>query len=96
MNKHTSGPWWSKQIALNDNTGDRLLRIYAGEDLPANEILTLSADSGEIDANAHLIAAAPELLAAAEQALVELWGQVGVKSTIAMLVAAIAKAEGES
>lgn len=65
--KHTPGPWtYFKQ----HKTGKRVLDIETAGNSPATErIASLPFCGDESEANARLIAAAPELLAAAEEAL---------------------------
>lgn len=79
MSKHTPGPWAAKRVGLQQwwinapfgdptighNSWDGLAEVYGSDDWP---------ESGRkvAEANARLIAAAPDLLAACEQALVEL------------------------
>ena len=86
MSKHTPGPWFA------ENDGDQWQVWH-------NEGIAHIADvSGGVkpdptgEANAHLIAAAPELLAVAEYALEvsDKWGALHQMAT-----AAIAKARGE-
>lgn len=85
MTKHTPGPWhW---IAGDEST-HRELMIEPGE----NSILYHGSDWPMKEANARLIAAAPELLAAVHAAV------DGIDSTAPWAVkcrAAIAKATGE-
>ena len=67
MTQHTPGPW---EAGLLDSTG---VPIYSGPTDEA-EVLAYVSDvnSGDTEANARLIAAAPALLAAAEAALDQL------------------------
>jgi hypothetical protein len=97
MSKHTPGPWkYSPQTE----------RVYftdkkSGEEPPicemaVSDIMAIQ-NEDEVAANAHLIAAAPELLEALKA--VRAWlndynGHMGVPQT-KMIRAAIAKAEGE-
>jgi hypothetical protein len=98
---HTPGPWYVDRAHVRP-TKDDLLAIYAanGDKLA---ILT-DEQSEEWQANARLMAAAPELLAEAEEALVLLSqaGDLLAKTTyyrsnvvIARLRAIIAKTRGE-
>jgi len=87
--RHTPGPWWvegpGEGIEVHDTFG-RTASVW-GEHAPDSEAW----------ANAHLIAAAPELLAAARLANQELL-DIGQGSSgspaLGALWAAIAKAEG--
>jgi hypothetical protein len=109
MSEHTPGPW----TLLIHVEGDPVLNVirdgtekYRGSITSAKWIAELDADSldgecGENEANARLIAAAPDLLAACEAVLSNLdhlsdvWGQEGVTRTVQdRLRAAIAKAKG--
>jgi hypothetical protein len=58
MNKHTPGPW-----AVDDNHGRRYIEPGSSDE-PVAEVCKKK--GGEYLANAHLIAAAPDLLAALE------------------------------
>ena len=59
--KHTPGPWTRKRAIPDDDTISRL--VFAGDDLIAT-VHDLEDAGHEAFANARLIAAAPELLAA--------------------------------
>lgn len=64
--KHTPGPWLVRQIH------DEQVDVVKGDFPKGHAIATISTwGDAELIANAHLIAAAPELLAACEQALRE-------------------------
>jgi len=87
--KHTPGPWWvervNKSTALFVDNADRSICQLTGK-----------VDS-ERDANACLIAAAPDLLAACEQAaafLLQIGYCGGGTATGAVLERAIAKVKG--
>lgn len=95
--KHTSGPWRVGNYAVNDYAPT----IY---NLDATKIATVEAWSGEeyneSEANAALIATAPELLEALQN-MIDLWtpylhcvGDIGLEKMMSAR-AAIAKAEGE-
>lgn len=93
--KHTPGPW------AHHNTPTPFIYVNAGG-LPICQIYTSTAHGqsmGEQFANAHLIAAAPELLEALQKMLPELRGLSIVSDTAAEMLreaeAAIAKATGE-
>lgn len=62
MSKHTPGPW-----VADDNEGFSVWKIYSrmspsGSGIPGPFVAEVIGDSAEADANAHLIAAAPEML----------------------------------
>ena len=86
---HTPGPWHIEGQYIHGPDGNRFLAV---------------AGDGEGIANASLIAAAPELLAALEKALESIEGQAellrhcgaayGIGATLAQARAAIAKATG--
>jgi hypothetical protein len=69
MSKHTRGPWQAEWV-VRSRPGQEKQWIVFGSDVNTNGLvcdLTCSdtlRDPAEIAANAHLIAAAPELLAA--------------------------------
>jgi hypothetical protein len=90
---HTKGPWETYSV----RTGSVWVRAVSGE-----HVTSLDSDNdAEIEANAALIAAAPDLLAACRTALRELQrfeDQPGNNTETlgtAALRAAIAKAEGQ-
>lgn len=102
MSKHTPGPWW---LGRDPCHYDSLTSISGGSD--SNGGIRSVAEVGghdvdEAEANARLIAAAPDLLAACEAALVQVTrdnDERGVptnehRGTQWMLEAAIAKAKG--
>lgn len=86
MSKHTPGPWYPDHfegISIFHDVKDRRFPVCRIE--PISE--------GEGEANAHLIAAAPDLLEACKRVLSELdYVSIGAEED---LRAAIAKAEGE-
>lgn len=96
--KHTSGPW-----VADNNEGFSPWTIWSrmtptGHGTPGPQVAQLAGDSAETDADAHLIAAAPELLEAAQAA----WNCIGelpptqARVEVAQLLqAAIEKAIGE-
>lgn len=59
MSKHTDGPWALKGWTASD---------FYGWSITCDQTVTLTAESAESEANAYLIAAAPELLEALEDA----------------------------
>jgi hypothetical protein len=95
MNKHTPGPWYYTNEGLNamgivEKDGTNIMHMHT---------LQNSTASRHMEANVRLIAAAPELLEAAEY-VSKLLEYFVVKSehcelTIDRLHAAIAKAKGE-
>lgn len=83
MSSHTPGPWRAEKgcrrgLAYVMSGDVAICRCYEGDDLMAN---------------AGLIAAAPDLLAACKQAVLDV-EERGASSLMQMLKAAIAKAEG--
>ena len=67
--KHTPGPWYAEK--KNVHTGSVATCHWDGEDWW--EVYSLNWADGSAEANARLIAAAPDLLEALEEAL-EDWG----------------------
>lgn len=92
MSKHTPGPW------EYDNGGVSRLKDHSGELRLMVDITTDSPIVGEDEANAHLIAAAPDLLEALRRARREWHVGFGVLSgeTTDAIDRAIAKAEGRA
>jgi len=94
--QHTPGPWvydsfGHTSFAFNDNREDYSARIEWAPDM----------SDEEVDANARLIASAPDLLVALEQAIPHLEKVAGLSGgdgvlTLAAARAAIAKAKGGS
>jgi len=85
MSKHTEGPWEARQSVRG---------YWFIEHQQGGEAYTLTKlDCSEADS--RLIAASPELLAAAEAALGELEGYESAKQTVEKLYDAIRKATGE-
>lgn len=63
---HTPGPWRIGNLESYDGyTGKPFRNVWAGED----DCIARAIDVGDVDANARLIAAAPDLLRAAEDLL---------------------------
>ena len=102
--KHTKGPWedvnlGSDNIWIIDESGN-----YIAETIGADEEGRYIKDDEEREANAHLIAAAPELLEACNTILNRFGGHVrdyeemtaGQKLAIERTVEAIRKAEGKN
>lgn len=67
MNKHTEGPWGSRRTRGNNHFEYSLLRSLGG--IPGQFASIEFSNSETAEANAKLIAAAPMLLAACEQAM---------------------------
>lgn len=95
--KHTPGPWslgstgWYVQ---HDEAYEQTSQGVVGSNgTPICEVVSIEYDDTEIDANARLIAAAPELLEALKDARFALYGSGPGNPKID---AAIAKAEGRS
>ena len=86
MSDHTTGPWWYDS---HSNVGGL---IQGNSEEPGGVASAHHRENPEeFEANAHLIAAAPELLEAAQDVI----ERMGSKSTnLDRLRAAIAKAEG--
>jgi hypothetical protein len=90
MSEHTPGPWTTYQphghvLVTSERRSDNLCRLLGSPEW----------DWSELKANARLIAAAPELLEAAKQALDALNKHEGIPSEASdKLASAIAKAEG--
>jgi hypothetical protein len=91
-NKFTHGPWIVEQDVIDDDYSLDYLRVVTADAEVAGQVL--------IEADARLIAAAPELLAALEQ--IERLGReadgnfVDVRAMLSEIArAAIAKATGE-
>lgn len=105
MHEHTPGPWRIGQ-AFKDDEGYREIAVMAtvrGHDVcPATVVLQFPNVPGMQEANAFLIAAAPDLLAALEQARMALAGYLPAHSNavtaaaIERATAVIAKATGEA
>ena len=101
-NKHTPGPWLRDDCSGLDcdvrAASGRKVALCWG--LASNNATNYRADyRAECDANAHLIAAAPELLAALKDCVAvmtcELAGLSVIQPEIKQARAAIAKATGE-
>ena len=97
MSKHTPGPW--KTVARNypiADTGDYdgCWEVLTGD--PKKPIVQIWGDSDEDEANARLIAAAPDLLEALKDTLqlLEVYCGDFEEGTRKQARAAIAKAEG--
>ncbi len=93
---YTKGPW-KLQAGRSFETSDGTFYLSYGKDKHGNPNFR---DFCALDANAHLIAAAPELLEASDRALEYFYrlqeeGADGFDSVIEALEKAIAKAEGK-
>lgn len=93
MSKHTPGPWRICWTTTQDGQGGTKRYAING---PHREVCECrSAGQPADEANALLIAAAPDLLAACKAlADMESWGDVDPDSTAGRAYAAIAQAEG--
>lgn len=87
--KHTPGPWRLEPSWLE--TDNPYVVADNGKIFPYVEFVADVA----LEADARLIAAAPDLLAACEKAMIECCDLIGTEAGIA-LEAAIAKAKGET
>jgi hypothetical protein len=74
MTKHTPGPWHVVEKA--EHKGKGILHIVEEGGNSYWEIATLMTHDAELEANARLIAAAPELLEALEEIVTELHGAI--------------------
>lgn len=88
MSKHTPGPW----VYVPVKGSIPILHVYCPDGMGA---FHLSRGDAEQDSNAHLIAAAPELLEALELAGQSAGYQYMTRETREAISAAIAKAKGE-
>jgi len=81
----TAGPWkvWNDRVWTDEESEDM------------KEICSLSGNRGDRDANARLIASAPELLHACEVALAAMESGPGTDAEASIIRAAIAKATGD-
>ncbi len=96
MAEHTPGPWHA--LAGNDNqTGNYPAEVVNATGHPVAYIPRVDpATSGDHSFNAHLIAAAPDLLAALEELLSSDTDMSSHQSTLDKAEAAIKKARGEN
>jgi hypothetical protein len=90
MSKHTPGPWTANGTAIEaeapNGRSDTVAHVYGDRDAPVR---------GSPRANAALISASPDLLAACEAALETFERRFPMSPTTADLRAAIAKARGK-
>ncbi len=89
--KHTTGPWNSTRPIPENNEFLRFVRSPTFEHIAY--ICALGEDTREARANAHLIAAAPDLLAALEYLRECI--ENGTEPAMSAVNAAISKAKGE-
>lgn len=97
MGKHTPGPWAiSEGRKLRQEASCGSVPIKSpGNDLALCSVATYQRESGEWEANARLIAAAPDLLAALKNlACPAHFGSRCLDRDYQMALAAIAKADG--
>lgn len=93
MTKHTPGPWWADTGCRCEN-----ITIYGTETGDAVDVcdVVYRGDEIQIEANARLIAAAPDLLAALELILTAEERGFGADYIKGCARAAIAKAKGKT
>lgn len=97
MSQHTKGPWHAGELPVDDDRAKNLPSIFIWDQDETSFIASVCDEDNEgqaTQANARLIAAAPELLEAARLVLDE-WdraGRNGCDETYKMLASAIAKA----
>ena len=92
MSKHTPGPWkYGSKLTFSENhRGFSVWQIHHGWALAS--VQPADADGNEGEANARLIAAAPDLLEALKRVALILGSQ---HAALEVIDAAIAKAEGK-
>lgn len=106
--KHTPGPWVAEMRYINDIPGNARVEVMAGskhEDHMNSAVASVCYshtpcrfyidDKDEAEANARLIAAAPDLLEALEGFVAE-FGDKAVNANVKKARAAIAKATGDN
>lgn len=104
MIAHTPGPWHRAMCNPEDGEITRVIESNVAVKAGWNTVVALcgNPDNLEAIANANLIAAAPDLLAACEGVLDSIFermsenNRAGYRDEEAMLRAAIAKAKGEA
>ena len=87
---HTPGPW-----IVDGKPGYEAPEIHAGNRRIARVLYHLGSEDREVDANARLMAAAPDLLEACKLTIDDIGEHGGPNSVYKACTAAIAKAEGE-
>ena len=103
--KHTPGPWYAlrgqRNISIRHKTGDRLLPMVNVASVRGQ--FPTDCPYGSSEANARLIAAAPDLAAAVRRQVenIERWRETGIpaspeesKSIYEQLLAALTRATG--
>jgi hypothetical protein len=100
MSRHTAGPWEATDLTTIGKTltGCPLILDASGNRITVVEFSPIIKDFEELQANARLIAAAPELLEALESAIGILRGHQETPEKIeryTKATAVIAKAKGE-
>lgn len=91
MNKHTPGPW---EVAYLDRNGQSVVKAEHIEVATCWHHCVMSIEE-EMHSNAHLIAAAPELLEALREVKGMMYAQGMLNTPVgAQVCAAIAKATG--
>lgn len=93
--KYTPGPWRyiGADVQAQDESGDWSLTVASLNFIPSDD----STESEQVDADGALIAAAPELLDALENLLLEIEAQaIHAPARRALAIKAIKKARGES
>jgi hypothetical protein len=95
MNKHTPGPWEIVGMKKEPQTVGAIVSYHSYRDGKYVCGMSVCIYGEEAEANARLIAAAPDLLAACERALEKLNLIGGLPATIRVLQEAISKAKGE-
>lgn len=102
VNKHTPGPWhtYAPDYSKGSCLGDDWTKIYREDGRAVAHAVMAQDDHGinlkELFANAHLIAAAPELLEALIQAVAWMDGERTPINALAHARSIIAKAKGEA
>lgn len=93
MSEHTPGPWDATKSGRADGEWSITKHTWGGGSWGNDnyQVVATAKECDEVQANAHLISAAPELLAACREALDYLQNMPGPADR---LCAAIAKARG--
>lgn len=99
--KHTPGPWECGEIGFDPTLAKRTRTLRAGAVILGELDSWLDRYAAESEANARLIAAAPEILKALKR--VRVWidtsvpiGTEAATTMLGVVLAAIAKAEGRT
>jgi hypothetical protein len=88
--RHTPGPW---RFEWPDMFGDCNI-LHRADSLAVGAVVSNMRPEGEVVANARLIAAAPDMLAALKEARAQVAHLTGKTAVVERINAAIAKAEG--